>query len=350
MGFEGLKNKVRDGVFVIAEAGVNHNGEISIAKELVDVAVDAKCDAVKFQTWITEKVYSRSKSVKPEYHVRTTGEVESAYDTIKQLELSFAAFEEIKAYCDKRGIAFFSTPDEIESARFLAGINVPWMKTASQDVTNIPFLRQLANMGIPMIFSTGAASLDEVAAAVEVIQRVNRQLVILHCVSSYPAPWEEMNLEFIATLRRMYPECIIGFSDHTTGSEVAAAALALGARVFEKHFTLDRNMAGPDHQASLNPRELADYTQVLRRIHQSLGDGRKRVMPCEEGVRRAFRRFLVVDKNISRGAAFVESDFVFKKTVDGIPPAQIDTFIGRRASRDISADTVMAWELVDFGH
>lgn len=343
-----LKKKCSEEIFVIGEAGVNHNGEVSLAKELVDVAVDAKCDAVKFQTWITDRVYSKTLSLKPEYQIRATGQVDTEYETIKKLELSFSVFEEIKSYCDHRGILFLSTPDEVESARFLVGLGVPFLKTASQDVTNVPFLTQLAHMGRPLIFSSGASYLDELTKAVEQIARVNDELIILHCVSSYPAPVDQMNLSFIKTLAKMYPNYIIGFSDHAVGNDAACAALAFGARVFEKHFTLDRSLPGPDHQASLEPQELTQYVNSLRTINRGLGDGRKTVMPCELNVRLAFRRFLVLAVDKKKGEVFTENDFFFKKTVDGITPEQMSIIVGKKAGSHLEADALMSWDMIDF--
>ena len=345
MNFQSFLANAEQNLFIIAEAGVNHNGNINTAFQLVDAAVNAGCNAVKFQTWITEKVYSRDKSIKPEYQARTTSASESEYDTIKKLELSFEDFESIKSYCDQRGILFFSTPDESDSANFLAGLGVGLMKTASQDVTNTPFLAHIARLGMPVIFSTGACTLTELAEGVETILAETNELIILHCVSSYPAPLEQMNLFVIPNLRNAFG-CPVGLSDHTTGAEVACAAVALGARVFEKHLTLDKSMEGPDHQASLDPEEMRRYCQALRDVHSALGDGLKRIMPCEENTRKAFRRYLVAARDLPKGIVLRAQDCCFKKVVDGISPHYLELVIGSQLVVDVSEDTVLTWPML----
>ena len=345
MNFQNFLANAEQNLFIIAEAGVNHNGNIDTAFQLVDAAVKAGCDAVKFQTWVTEKVYSRDKSIKPEYQVRTTDAAESEFDTIKKLELSYEDFKHIKSYCDQKGILFFSTPDEDDSADFLARLGVGLMKTASQDVTNIPFLRHIARLGMPVIFSTGACTLAELAEGVETISAETNELVILHCVSSYPAPVDQMNLSLISNLRRIFG-CPVGLSDHTAGTEAACAAVALGARVFEKHLTLDKSMSGPDHQASLNPEEMLHYCQTLRGIRSALGDGVKRIMPCEENTRKAFRRFIVAACDLPAGTILRAEDCCFKKVVDGISPRYLELVVGSQLTADVAEDTVLTWAML----
>jgi len=342
MNFQKILNNAEQNLFIIAEAGVNHNGSLDTAFKLVDAAVQAGCDAVKFQTWVTEKVYSREKSIKPDYQIRATGTAESEFDTIKKLELSYEDFRRIKDYCDRSGILFFSTPDESASADFLAGLGVALMKTASQDVTNTPFLRHVARLGMPVIFSTGASTLTELVEGVETILAETRELIILHCISSYPAPMEQMNLSMIPTLRRMFG-LSVGFSDHTTGAEAACAAVALGARIFEKHLTLDKTMDGPDHQASLDPEEMRRYCQSLRSVYAALGNGVKRVMPCEENTRKAFRRFLVAARDLPVGTILSAQDLYFKKVVDGIAPRYLELVVGARLVESVDEDAVLPW-------
>ena len=344
--FEELVRRADEGLFIIGEAGVNHDGRLVTAKTLVDVAVNAGCDAVKFQTWITEKVYSRELSVKPEYQRRSTGDEESVYDTIKKLELPLEALVELKKYCDDRGILFFSTPDEQDSADFLIDLGVTLMKSGSQDVTNLPFLRYLARLGIPLIFSTGAATEAELSAAVSVLETERAQFMMLHCVSSYPAPLNELNLRLIPALHEKYG-VPVGFSDHTLGTDAASAAVALGARVLEKHFTLAKDAPGPDHQASATPNELRHYVDVLRSIHRGLGDGVKRIMPSEEDTRNAFRRFLVTSHPIVEGSVLGADDFVFKKVSTGIEPCELDHVIGSIAATDIPGDVPVRWEFIE---
>jgi len=345
MNFQQFLYKAEQNLFIIAEAGVNHNGDINTAVQLVDAAVKAGCDAVKFQTWVTEKVYSRNKSIKPEYQTRTTNAEESEYETIKQLELSYDDFRSINKYCKKQGILFLSTPDESDSADFLAELGVSVMKTASQDVTNTPLLKHVSQLGMPVIFSTGACTLTELAEGVETILAETNELIILHCVSSYPAPMEQMNLSVISSLRRTFG-CHVGFSDHTTGAEVACAAVAMGARVFEKHLTLDKSMSGPDHQASLNPEEMLNYCQTLRGVRTAIGDGVKCIMPCEENTRKAFRRFLVTARDLPKGAVISEKDCTFKKVVNGISPHYLELVIGSQLTEDIKEDTVLSWSIL----
>jgi N,N'-diacetyllegionaminate synthase len=345
MNFQKFLLDAEQNLFIIAEAGVNHNGDINTAFLLVDAAIKAGCDAVKFQTWITEKVYSRDKSIKPEYQIRTTDAEESEYETIKKLELSYDDFGRIKKYCDEKGILFLSTPDETDSADFLAELGVSVMKTASQDVTNTPFLGHVARLGMPIIFSTGACTLTELAEGVEVIRAETDELIILHCVSSYPAPMDQMNLSVISNLRNSFG-CPVGFSDHTVGAEVACAAVAMGARIFEKHLTLDRSMSGPDHQASLDPDEMLHYCKSLREVLTSIGDGVKRIMPCEENTRKAFRRFLVAARDLTEGTVLRYEDCTFKKVVDGISPRYIELVIGSHLTEDVKEDAVLSWSML----
>ncbi len=345
MKFDELLARANDHLFIIAEAGVNHNGDVETALRLVDAAIESGCDAIKFQTWITEKVYCTKRSVKPEYQARVTDANESEFDTIKRLELSFSDFRRIKDYCDECGILFFSTPDESDSAKFLVDLDVSLMKTASQDVTNLPFLRQLSRLGLPIIFSTGACTLAELAEGIEAVSESTKEILILHCVSSYPAPFEQMNLATIPNLRATFG-FPVGFSDHSEGIEAACAAVALGARVFEKHLTLDRGMPGPDHQASLEPGKMKSYCDVLRNVHRALGDGVKRIMPCEMDARKAFRRFLVAARDLPAGTELTEADIVFKKVVDGIAPKFLNMLVGKRLVRGVAADTPIDWTMV----
>jgi N-acetylneuraminate synthase/N,N'-diacetyllegionaminate synthase len=345
MNYADLLKRADERLFIIAEAGVNHNGNIDTALRLVDAAIDAGCDAIKFQTWITEKVYSAARSVKPEYQVRTTDASESEFDTIKNLELAFSDFGKIKKYCEEKGILFFSTPDEMDSAKFLVSLGVVLMKTGSQEVTNVPFLRQVSELGIPVIFSTGACTMAELAEGVEAISSSTKDVIILHCVSSYPAPIEQMNLSVIPTLHAAFG-FPVGLSDHTIGAFAACAALPLGARIFEKHITLDKNMAGPDHQASLDPSDMREYCDTLRSVHKGIGDGVKRISACEVDTRHAFRRFVVAANDIEAGTVLSIANIEFKKVVDGISPKYLDMLIGRRTLCDIAADTPIRWQMI----
>lgn len=262
-----------DRVFVIAEAGVNHNGDIEIAMRLVDEAIKAGCDAVKFQLWNTEHIYPASR----------VGRV--MHDQMAALELSREQMVLLKAYCDARGILFFATPDELADAQFLAGLGVELMKTSSHDVTNLEMLRGIRALGVPTIMSTGAASLLEINDAWIALEPA----AALHCVSAYPAPLDQMNLRALRWLEFGGPR---GLSDHTLGIAAACASLALGARIFEKHFTLGRYMRGPDHAASASIPEMKEYVSTLRALAIGLGDGVKRIMPCEAAARAKFKPWL----------------------------------------------------------
>ena len=255
---------------VIGELGINHNGYFVTACDLVDAALEAGCTAVKTQLFDADRVYAGW----PEHEM------------MKKLALSREQIYNLKIYCDRRGTELIVTPDEIEDAVFLKSIGVQRIKTSSQDVTNLPFLRAVGALGLPVIFSTGACLWDELVAGV----KETNAAVILHCVSAYPAPIDEMNLKIIAQLD-WFP-CDIGLSDHTEGNEAAMLALALGATVFEKHITLDKSQAGPDHAASATPDEMWQYVQALKRAEIALGDGIKRIMPCEVENRKRYERFI----------------------------------------------------------
>ena len=321
--------------YFIAEAGVNHDGEIDKAKELVNVAEEAGCHAIKFQIWITDSVYSKRDTIKPSYQNFGTDQSESEYDTIRGLELSQDEFLELKEYCDSRPIEFLCTPDETESANFLVDrLRVPYIKIASQDVSNIPFLKYLASKNTPLILSTGASSFLEIAAAVKAVNCTVNDVCIMHCVSAYPAPLEQMNLRVIKAYKT-YFGCPVGFSDHTVGIAAASAALALGAVVFEKHITLDKQGHGPDHLASATRDEIADYVNEIRSLAIGLGDGIKRVEKCENENRRAFSRFVVAAGKFPAGKRLTEDDLLFKKVQTGLEPKWVNLLIGKRLKRSV---------------
>ena len=262
-------------VFVIAEAGVNHNGNLSLAMELIDVAAKVGCNAVKFQVWNSDHVYPAER----------VGIIEHA--GMRSLELRRSELKLLKAHCETRGIIFFATPDELDDAKFLASIGVPLMKTSSHDVTNLELLRGIRELGIPTIMSTGACTASERDAAIVALE----PCAVLHCISAYPAPLDQMCLGLIGDLvARGWP---IGLSDHTIGIAAACASLALGARIFEKHLTFNRNLPGPDHKASATPKEIGEYVRTLRALAIGMGDGVKRIMPCEAAARAKFKGWLV---------------------------------------------------------
>ena len=318
--------------FVIAEAGVNHNGRLRIAKKLVDVAVEAKADAVKFQTFKTEKLVSVAGK--------------SQREMLKRLELSEEAHGELWDYCKKRRILFLSTPFEEESADFLEQLGVSAFKISSGELTNLPFLAHLARKGRPLILSTGMSVLEEVREAVEVIRREgNDQLALLHCVSSYPAQPSEANLRVIHTLQKVF-EVPVGYSDHTMGIEVALAAVALGACVIEKHVTLNRRLPGPDHHASLEPLELKALVRGIRAVEPALGDGRKEPAPSERPTAAVARKSLVALKTIAAGSQLTPDLVAIQRPGTGLPPMMLPRVLGRSAACDIPAGTPLTEEML----
>lgn len=325
---------------IIAEAGVNHNGSIELALRLVDEAARAGADYVKFQTFRADKLVARH-APKADYQKQTCGASESQYEMLKRLELPESAFRDIAAYCARTGIAFLSTPFDIESAHFLAGLGMSALKVASGDLTDIPFLRQLGAMGLPIVLSTGMATLGEVEDALEALESAGtpfERITVLHCTTEYPAPLDEVNLRAMVTLGAAFARVAIGYSDHTEGIDIPIAAAALGARVIEKHLTLDRSMAGPDHRASLAPPEFARMVQAVRRVSCALGDGRKRPSLAELPNRVAARKSIVASRPIERGETFSPDNLAVRRPGSGISPARWDSIVGTRATRAYAAD------------
>jgi N-acetylneuraminate synthase/N,N'-diacetyllegionaminate synthase len=326
--------------FVIAEAGVNHNGSLALARRLVDAAKKAGADAVKFQTFRAEQVVS-PHAPKAAYQKRTTGARESQLAMGRKLELPFAAFRRLAAYCRKRGILFLSTPFDHGSIDFLASLRVPLLKVPSGELTNFPLLEHVARTRRPVIMSTGMAEMAEVQAAVRALRRAgNRQLVVLQCVSNYPARPASVNLRAMQTMRQAL-RVPVGYSDHTLGIEVPLAAVALGACVIEKHLTLDRRLPGPDHKASLEPADFAAMVRGIRAVESALGDGRKRRMPEEEDVARVARRSLVAARSIRAGSRLRKQDVAILRPGTGLPPAMLGRVVGRRVKRSIEAGTLL---------
>ena len=331
--------------FIIAEAGVNHNGSREMAFRLVDAAVRAQADAVKFQTFVSEQVISAA-APKAAYQRETTGSGESQLEMVKKLEFPPQVFGEIQSYCKSAGILFLSTPFEESSADVLEALDVPAFKIPSGEITNFPFLEHVARKGRPMIVSTGMADLEEVRAAVEVIRNCgNPELILLHCVSSYPANPTSVNLRAMHTLAQEF-SVPVGFSDHTLGIEVALAAAALGATVIEKHLTLDKALPGPDHRASLEPNEFAAMVRGIRMVATALGDGRKRPSPEELDTASVARKSLVSTRALASGTILTEDAVAIRRPGTGLAPALRPQLIGRRLSRDVAAGEIFDWEMV----
>ncbi len=331
------------GVFIIAEAGVNHNGDINLAYKLIDVAKEAGADAVKFQTFKTEKVISKYAPM-VEYQRRNLGKDIPQHEMVKKLELSFDDFEKLKEYADEKGIIFLSSPFDHESIDFLEDL-VPYYKVPSGEIINYPYLKHIASKEKPIIMSTGMATLGEVERAIDTIKSVNPrvEIYLLHCTTNYPTPFEEVNLRAMLTLKEAF-KLPVGYSDHTLGIEVPVAAVALGAVVIEKHFTLDKNLPGPDHKASLEPDELKAMVQAIRNIEKALGNGIKKPNKSEIKIMKAARKKLVALRDISVGEILKESDVEIKRAPDGLDPKYLDIVIGKKLLKPVKKDEPITWE------
>jgi N-acetylneuraminate synthase/N,N'-diacetyllegionaminate synthase len=328
--------------YVIAEAGVNHNGDLDLACRLVDAAADAHADAVKFQTFRVGALVTRS-APKARYQRDTTGATGGQAEMLRRLELTAAQHRVLAARAAERGIVFFSTPFDEGSADDLEALGVPMFKVSSGDLTNLPFLRHLASKKRPIILSTGMATLEDVDEAVAAVRGGgDPPLALLHCLSAYPAPPPEMNLRAMDTLRARFGGPV-GLSDHTVGLEIALAAVARGAAIVEKHLTLSKELPGPDHRASLEPDELAALVRGIRAIESALGDGVKRPMPSELDTRAVARKSLVAARRLTAGDALTAADVAIKRPGTGIAPRDLPAVLGRRLRRDVEADEVLEW-------
>ena len=333
-------------VFVIAEAGVNHNGDIDLALKLVDAAVAARADAVKFQTFVAEELVT-GDAPKAEYQKQDSGKPESQFEMLKALELSREEFKTIKAHCEANEIIFMSTPFDISSLNFLDEIGVPAFKISSGDLTNLPMLAEAGKKQKPVVLSTGMSNLAEVRDAVEAVcNSGNEQIALLHCVSNYPAVAADANLRAMQTMHREF-RLPIGYSDHTKGLEVAIAAVALGARIIEKHFTMDRNMEGPDHRASLLPAELKDLVKSIRNVEVALGDGEKKPAASEKAIAQVARRSLVAAKDIAAGTSLSAPLIEIKRPGTGLSPRMLPNLLGLRIRCDVRAGELLTLEMIE---
>ena len=331
--------------FVIAEAGVNHNGDLELARELVHVAASVGADAVKFQTFRANQLVNRD-APQADYQRRNMGEAVSQYEMLRRLELTEAAHVELIAECRKLGLTFLSTPFDEPSADLLERLDVPAFKVPSGEVTNLPFLDYLARKGRPLILSTGMSTLGEVeAAAMAVADAGNDRFVLLHCVSNYPAMPADVNLRAMETMRTSFG-VPVGYSDHTLGNSIGWAAAALGACVIEKHFTLDRNLPGPDHAASLEPLELGAFIEGVRSIESALGDGRKRPAASEANTAAVARKSLVTSRPIASGTRITADCLSIKRPGTGLPPDMRKLVLDRTARCDIPAGTLLSLEML----
>lgn len=327
---------------IIAEAGVNHNGDLDLARQLIDAAAVAGVDFVKFQTFNADRQVTRSAK-KADYQAQVTDSTESQHEMLRKLELTEAMHRELIAHCATRNIGFFSTGFDIESVDLLVSLGQDHFKIPSGEITNLPYLRHIGQLGKAVILSTGMATMGEIEAAIEVLEQAGTpraKLTVMHCTTEYPTPMCDVNLRAMQSIKAAFGVAA-GYSDHTLGIEVAIAAVALGATVIEKHFTLDRKLPGPDHQASLEPTELAAMVTAIRNIEVALGDGIKRLTPSEAKNKPIARKSLVASRAIKAGEIFTAENLTAKRPGNGISPMCWDEIMGKRALRDFAADELL---------
>ncbi|MCR4895643.1 MAG: N-acetylneuraminate synthase [Lachnospiraceae bacterium] len=326
-------------VFIIAEAGVNHNGSLELACKMVDAAKKAGVDCIKFQTFKSENLVSKSAQ-KADYQKNATGQGTQA-DMLKKLELSYEEFIKLKKYCDEIGICFLSTPFDMDSIHFLSELHMPFWKVPSGEITNYPYLVELAKTSKPVVMSTGMCKMSEIDTAIKVLrENGSGEITLLHCNTEYPTPFEDVNLRAMQTMRDAF--CLeVGYSDHTKGIEVPVAAVALGASIIEKHFTLSREMEGPDHKASLEPEELAQMVSNIRHIEKALGSGIKTPSPSEQKNLSVARKSIIAKRNIKAGELLSTENLTVKRPGNGISPMRWNEVLGTRAVRDFCEDELI---------
>ena len=329
-------------ILIIAEAGVNHNGDLALARRLIDAAADAGADLVKFQTYNTDRLVTQ-EAKKADYQSDATGKAETQHQMLSRLELSASMHKDLIAHCTTRNIGFFSTAFDIESVNFLMSLGINDFKIPSGEITNLAYLRHIGKFGKHVIISTGMATLGDIEAAIDVLEQAGtpRSLItVLHCTTEYPTPMDEVNLRAMQSIQAAFGVAT-GYSDHTAGIEVSIAAAALGATVIEKHFTLDKNLPGPDHKASLEPDELKAMVSAIRNIEISLGDGIKRLTPSEALNKPVARKSLVASKTIKAGEVFSADNITTKRPGTGISPMNWDAVMGRKAPKDFDTDELI---------
>jgi N,N'-diacetyllegionaminate synthase len=344
-----MKILKKDKVFIIAEAGVNHNGSIELAKKLIDAAVEAKVDAVKFQTFISENVISKYAE-KADYQKSTTGVEENQLEMVRKLELSFDDFIELKKYCETKGIMFLSTPFDMDSIEFLETLEMGLWKVPSGEITNLPYLQKIGSYNEEVIFSTGMSTLGDIENALGILVTSGtsiENITILHCNTEYPTPMHDVNLKAMLSIKSAFG-VNIGYSDHTLGIEVSIAAVALGATVIEKHFTLDKSMQGPDHLASLEPTELIALVEGIRNIESALGSATKLPSVSESKNIKIARKSIHSAKDVKAGHVFAMKDFTVKRPGDGISPFFINEIVGCIAKNDLLEDSILNFKDIEW--
>ena len=328
--------------FIIAEAGINHNGSLDIAEKMVDVATEAGVDAVKFQSFCTENMVT-SSALKAEYQQKASNPEETQKQMLKRLELDRDAHKKLFSHCQEKGIIFLSSPFDLESVDLLNLLGLKIFKIASGEITNLPLLRKIGSLKKRVILSTGMADLEEIRVALDVLTEAGtkkKDITVLHCNTEYPTPMGDVNLAAMLTIKDAF-KVEVGYSDHTMGIEVAIAAVALGAKVLEKHFTLDRSMPGPDHKTSLEPYELRKMVEAIRNIEKALGNGIKQPSPSELKNRRVARKSIVAACDIKKGEIFSENNITVKRPASGINPMKWDNIIGKSAKKNFVRDELI---------
>lgn len=325
------------GAYIIAEAGVNHNGSVEIALRMCDAAKEAGADAIKFQTWKTERLLTRNVE-QAEYQVRNTRCKESQFDMLKRLELSEREFITIKEYCNNIGMCFASTADEEESLDFLISIGIPFIKVGSGDIGNIPYLRKIGGKGLPVIMSTGMSTIGDVDMSIRALREGGAcETVLLHCTTSYPCPYNDVNLRAMDTLKNAFA-LPVGYSDHTVGIDIPVAAVARGAVIIEKHFTLNRKMQGPDHLASTEPDEFRKMVAAIRNVERAFGNGIKEPTLEEKKAEKIVAKRIIANHYIPAGSVIKEEDICAKRNDQGIPVMYWDFVVGRKAKRNFERE------------
>lgn len=324
-------------VFIIAEAGVNHNGDLRIAEEMIDIAVKAGADAVKFQTFTAQNLVCMNAK-KANYQLETTNQSESQFEMLKKLELTLDMHKRLIEYCNQKNIMFMSTPFDLESIDMLVQLGISIIKIPSGEITNYPYLKRIGSTGLRVILSTGMSSLDEVKEAIKVLkENGSTDITVLHCNTEYPTPMKDVNLNAMITLERALG-ITVGYSDHTKGIEIPIAAVALGAKIIEKHFTLDKSMEGPDHKASIEPEELVEMVKAIRNVELALGNGVKESSESEKKNIEIVRKSIVAARRIKKGEIFSEDNITTKRPGTGISPMKWNDIIGKTAKREFEID------------
>lgn len=334
----------KDKCFIIAEAGINHNGSIELAKKIIDKAKNIGVDAIKFQTFKTEKIVTK-KAEKAEYQ-KINSKKTSQYYMLKKLELNPNEFKEIARYTKKKGLIFLSSPFDQDSVDLLEKIGTPAYKVPSGEINNYPLLKYIAKKQKTIILSTGMSTLCEIEKAIKEIEKYNENIILMHCITSYPAKKEEINLNVIKTLKTAFKKPV-GFSDHTLGFEMSIAAVALGSCIIEKHFTLDKNLPGPDHKASLEPEEFSEMVKSIRNVEKGMGNGIKKPTTDEIKIKKKVRKSIVAKKDINEGTVLTWEMLDIKRPGNGIQPKYIKELIGKKLIKNIKKDDIIKWNQLE---